>query len=117
MRMSGSTSRMTSIAWTRALSSIDTVEGSIDTVEDPVEAAALVAFRVARAQAFGEANKRTALALAKWTLDRNGLDGHQLFPAEDREVADLLIEAAAGRDVEAALFALLRARANQRSTS
>jgi hypothetical protein len=34
-------------------------------VNDPVTAAAMVAYRVARAQAFGEGNKRTAFLLAK----------------------------------------------------
>ena len=33
---------------------------AIDPVEDPVEAAARLAFRVTRAQAFGEGDKRTA---------------------------------------------------------
>ena len=38
---------------------------SIESLSNPVEAAAVLAFRVARAQAFGEGNKRTALLLAR----------------------------------------------------
>jgi hypothetical protein len=48
---------------------------AIDVVEEAVEAVARLAFRVTRAQAFGEGNKRTALLLARWILDRNGQDG------------------------------------------
>jgi prophage maintenance system killer protein len=83
---------------------------SIDDVDDPVTAAAVLAFRVAHAQAFGEANKRTAMLLALWILDRNGLDGSQLLPPTDRDFADLLIKAAAGRDVQAEMVDLLRSR-------
>lgn len=39
--------------------------GSIADLVDVVEAAAALAYRVTRAQGFGEGNKRTALALAK----------------------------------------------------
>jgi prophage maintenance system killer protein len=83
---------------------------SIDDVDDPITAAAMLAFRMAHAQAFGEADKRTAMLLAPWVLDRNGLDGSQLLPPTDREFADLLIKAAAGRGVEAEMVALLRSR-------
>lgn len=83
---------------------------AIDHIDDPVEAAAVLGYRVARAQAFGEANKRTAILLARWVLDRNALDGSRLLPAEDRDTANLLIRAASGHDVEAALVDLLRAR-------
>lgn len=48
---------------------------AVSEIDDPVTAAATIAYRVARAQAFGEANKRTAFLLAKWILDRNGEDG------------------------------------------
>jgi prophage maintenance system killer protein len=82
----------------------------IDHIDDPIEAAAVLGFRVARAQAFGEANKRTAILLARWVLDRNGLDGSRLLPAKDRDVANLLIKAASDHDVESALVDLLRAR-------
>jgi Fic/DOC family len=48
-------------------------------VNDPVTAAAVLAYRVAWAQAFGEGNKRTAFLLAKWILDRNGHDGSAIL--------------------------------------
>lgn len=51
-----------------------------DGVDDPLVAADVLAFRVARAQAFGEGNKRTAFLVAKWTLDRNGENGSLLLP-------------------------------------
>jgi prophage maintenance system killer protein len=79
---------------------VDRALASIDAIDDPLTAAAILAFRVARAQGFAEGNKRTALLLARWLLDRNGLDGSALMPSDDVEVADLLIKAAAGHDVE-----------------
>lgn len=85
--------------------------GSIEAIDDPVEAAAVLVYRVARAQAFGEANKRTALLLARWLLDRNGLDGSRFLPADDRRLADLLVKAAAGREVGEEILGLLRQRA------
>jgi prophage maintenance system killer protein len=83
---------------------------SVSAIEDPVTAAAVVAYRVARAQSFGEGNKRTAFLLAKWTLDRNGLDGSAILLPDDREVADLLVKAAAGQDVEDELVDVLDSR-------
>ena len=82
----------------------------IESLTDPVEAAAVLAFRIARAQAFGEGNKRTALLLARWLLDQNGQDGAALLPADDREVAGLLLRAASGVDVQEGLVAILRSR-------
>jgi prophage maintenance system killer protein len=84
---------------------------SIGSIEDPLEAAAVLVYRSTRAQAFGEANKRTALLLARWLLDRNGHDGSVIIPADDRRLADLLIKAAAGRDVGDQILLLLRERA------
>jgi prophage maintenance system killer protein len=83
---------------------------AINATEDPVEAAAVLAYRIVRAQAFGEGNKRTALLLARWLLDRNGVDGAAILPPEDREFGDLLVRAAAGNDVESEIVALLLAR-------
>jgi len=82
----------------------------IDETDDSVEAAAVLAFRITRAQAFGEGNKRTALVVARWILDHNGQDGSIILPTEDRHVADLLVRAAAGADVEAELLRILRSR-------
>lgn len=89
---------------------LDRALASVELSEDPVEAAAVVAFRVTRAQAFGEANKRTALLLARWLLDRNGFDGSALIPPDDRVLADLLVAAAAGNDVESEIVELFSAR-------
>jgi prophage maintenance system killer protein len=68
---------------------------------------------VTRAQAFGEGNKRTALILARWVLDRNGADGRTVIPPDDRILADLLIKAAGGLDVEQEIVALFKRRAAQ----
>ena len=92
---------------------LDRVQRALDSIadiDDVVEAAAVLAYRVARAQGFGEGNKRTALLLARWLLDRNGEDGLCYLPADDRVVADLLVAAAAGGNVELQLVDLLRAR-------
>jgi prophage maintenance system killer protein len=83
---------------------------AIADIEDPVRAAAVVAFRIVRAQAFGEGNKRTGLLLARWILDRNGVGGSAILPPGDRAFGDLLIKAAAGSDVEAEIVALLNSR-------
>jgi prophage maintenance system killer protein len=83
---------------------------SIDEMDDPVSAAAVLAYRVARAQGFAEGNKRTALLLARWLVDHNGIDGLRILPIDDRDLADLLIKAAAGAEVEAALVALVASR-------
>jgi prophage maintenance system killer protein len=83
---------------------------SIESLNDPVEAAAVLAFRIARAQAFGEGNKRTALLLARWLLDHNGEQGGAILPAEDRETADLLLRAASGTDVQQELVSIFRSR-------
>lgn len=85
---------------------LDRVESALvstESLDDPLEVAATIAYRVTRAQGFTEGNKRTALLLAIWTLDRNGLDGSAIVPADDRELADLLVDAAAGRDVHAGI--------------
>jgi prophage maintenance system killer protein len=81
--------------------------------DDAISAAAVTAFRVARAQAFGEGNKRTAFLLAQWVLDRNGEDGHALLPSPDPDFSNLLVRAAAGVDVQAELVNLLRSRRTQ----
>jgi prophage maintenance system killer protein len=81
-----------------------------DGIEDPIELAATVAYRVARAQGFSEGNKRTAMLLAKWTFDRNGTEGERIIPPHDRDLADLLVKAAAGLDVGAQVLELFRSR-------
>jgi Fic family protein len=53
---------------------------AIETIHDPVEAAAILAYRLTRAQGFTEGNKRTGLLFARWVLDRNDVDGATLLP-------------------------------------
>lgn len=48
---------------------LDRVEqalSAIGGIEEPIEAAAVLAYRISRAQGFSEGNKRTALLLARW---------------------------------------------------
>lgn len=68
---------------------------------------------IARAQVFGEGNKRRALLLGRWVLDRNGIDGGRLLPTTDPELVDLLLRAARGMDVSQALTSLLTQRMRQ----
>jgi prophage maintenance system killer protein len=82
---------------------LDRIESALLSIEgliDPVEAAGVLAFRVTRAQAFAEGNKRTALLLAKWILDNNDHDSRQIIDPDDRALADLLVRAASGQDLE-----------------
>ena len=83
---------------------------AVAAIDNPLTAAAILAYRIARAQAFGEADKRTAFLLAKWILDRNGEDGTALLPPNDREFTDLLVKAASGLDVEDHMIQLLHDR-------
>jgi prophage maintenance system killer protein len=92
------------------LERVQRVIKAIEAIDDPVKAAAIIACRVARAQGFAEGNKRTGLLLARWILDRNGVEGATLLPPDDREFADLLVKAASGLDVEDQAVALLQRR-------
>ena len=83
---------------------------AINSIADPADAAAVLAYRVARAQGFSEGNKRTALLLARWVLDRNGVDGAVFIPPDDRLFANLLVKAASGLDVETEFVELFRSR-------
>jgi prophage maintenance system killer protein len=94
----------------RVRKALEATEG----IQDPIRAAATAAYRITRAQGFGEANKRTAFLAAKWILDHNGVDGGHLIPAGDRTFADLLIKASTGRDVERDILRLLRQRSLER---
>jgi prophage maintenance system killer protein len=58
---------------------------------------------------FSVKGDKPSLLLARWTLDRNGID----LPADDRAVAELLVQAAAGREVEEQLVELFRSRAEK----
>lgn len=66
---------------------------------DPVAAAALSVSSLAQGQAFPEGNKRTAVLVGRWILDRNGLDGAPYIPENDMELAQSLLRAARGTDV------------------
>jgi len=92
------------------LDRVRTALQAADVIEDPVEVAATVAYRVARAQGFSEGNKRTAMLLAKWTLDRNGIQGEKIIPPDDRQLAELLVKAAAGLEVGSQVLELFRNR-------
>lgn len=99
--------------WFDESDDLERLARAIDSVGDevePVVAAAKLAFRVARAQAFEEGNKRTALLLARWLLDHNGVDGEMILPVDDEVLGDLLVKAASGVDVEAAIIERLSGR-------
>jgi len=66
---------------------------------DPVVAAALSVSRLTQSQAFTEGNKRTAVLVGRWILDRNGLDGAKYIQENDVELAQFLLQAARGADV------------------
>lgn len=83
---------------------------SVEDVSDPVAAAARLAFRVAAAQAVSEGNKRTALLLARWVLNHNGANGSNLIPSYDEDLADLLVKAARGLEVERDVLDLISSR-------
>ena len=93
---------------------LDRIESALLSIEglvDPVEAAGILAFRVTRAQGFAEGNKRTALLLAKWILDNNDHDSREIIDPEDRTLADLLVRAASGQDVESDIVRYFTERA------
>lgn len=78
--------------------------------KDPVVAAAKALSKIARAQAFSEGDKRTALLVGLWILDRNGIDERQFIPEDDRELGALLVRAARGEDVAEEVARLFEAR-------
>ena len=99
--------------WFEESDDLERLAKAIDSVADevdPVAAAAKLAFRVAHAQAFGEGNKRTALLLARWLLDHNGVDGEAILPVDDEAMGSLLVKAASGLDVEADIIERLASR-------
>lgn len=51
-----------------ALDRVERALRTIEQVDDPVMAAAILACRLTSTQGFGEGNKRTALLLARWIL-------------------------------------------------
>ena len=80
---------------------VDRIERLLEQVKietDPIVAAAVAVARIARSQAFTEGNKRTALLVGRWILDRNGADGLRFIPEDDTKLASLLLSAARGVD-------------------
>ncbi len=73
-------------------------------------AAALSVSRLAQSQAFTEGNKRTAVLVGRWILDRNGLDGAKFIQENDIELAELLLQAARGEDVNKEVVDLFDSR-------
>jgi prophage maintenance system killer protein len=94
------------------LDRVDAALRSISEISDPLDAAAVLAYRVTSSQGFTEGNKRTAVLLARWILDNNDLDGRSILDPDDRQLADLLVQAAAGEDVERSIIAFFRRRAD-----
>ena len=88
---------------------------AVDNIDDRIVAAGVLAFRVTRAQAFGEGNKRTALILSRWILDRNEVNGSSIIRPDDYVLADLLVKPASGLDVETEIVNLLLQRAKKPS--
>lgn len=92
--------------WFEEADDLDRVERAIAStaeIDDPLRIAAVLAFRIAKTQGFTEGNKRTALLLARWVLDNNQLDGSRIIDPDDRRLAEFLVQAASGRDVQAAI--------------
>ena len=89
---------------------IEKILGDLQMESDPLIAAALATGRIARSQAFTEGNKRTALLVGRWILDRNGLNGSLIIPDDDFELAALLLDAARGKDVTGQILSLFQSR-------
>jgi hypothetical protein len=68
------------------LDRIERLLAQLDGETDPVIAAAHAVSRIARSQAFTEGNKRTALLVGRWILDRNGIDGLGFIPVDDTDL-------------------------------
>jgi prophage maintenance system killer protein len=99
--------------WFSEPDDLDRVERALKvaaTADDPVEVAALIASRVARSEGFTEGNKRTALLLAQWVLDNNGIASGEIIGTEDEEFGALLVRTASGGDTDAEVLALFRRR-------
>ena len=84
----------------------------LERVNDPLELVVSVLYRIAFSQAFGEGNKRTALLLALWVADKNGLDTKRLMFEDDEELGALLVKAASGQDVESQIRNVISQRAS-----
>ncbi|HUD17326.1 MAG TPA: Fic family protein [Acidimicrobiales bacterium] len=92
------------------LDRIERILAELQREEDPVVAAATAVGRIARSQAFTEGNKRTALLIGRWILDRNGVDGLRFIPEHDTQLGDLLLSAARGIDETRSVIELFESR-------
>jgi prophage maintenance system killer protein len=92
------------------LDRIERILTDLQEQEDPVVAAATAVGRIARSQAFAEGNKRTALLVGRWILDRNGIDGLSFIPEHDTELGNLLFSAARGIDETKQIISLFESR-------
>jgi hypothetical protein len=93
------------------LDRIDRLLQYLEGETDPVIAAAHAVSRIARSQAFTEGNKRPALLVGRWILDRNGIDdGLRIMPTDDWELGGLLLSAARGVDETERISRLFQSR-------
>ena len=92
------------------LDRIDRILTELQQEVDPVIAAATAVGRIARSQAFAEGNKRTALLIGRWILDRNGVEGLRFIPEHDTELGALLLSAARGIDETVRVIELFESR-------
>ncbi len=82
------------------LDRVERVLRGTEGIADPVRLAGALMSRLARAQAFAEGNKRTALAIAHLILSFNGVEPETYLPPEDAAIPNFLVRAARGEDVE-----------------
>jgi prophage maintenance system killer protein len=92
------------------LDRIERILTDLSAEEDSVVAAAMAVGRIALTQAFTEGNKRTALLIGRWILDRNGVDGLRFIPEHDTKLGNLLLSAARGNDETLHIVDLFEAR-------
>jgi prophage maintenance system killer protein len=85
---------------------IERVLLSLDGETDPVQASALAMSRLARSQGFSEGNKRTALLVGKWILNRNGVSSDPVRGNYD--IGRLLVQASMGSDTETEMLFVLQ---------
>jgi prophage maintenance system killer protein len=99
--------------WLNEPDELERIERLLEQLEDetdPVIASAHAVGRIARSQAFTEGNKRTALLVGRWILDRNGIDGLGVIPEQDTELGGLLLSAARGVDEDDKITQLFESR-------
>ena len=81
---------------------------AVQEIGDPIEAASTLMARIARSQAFGEGNKRTAFLAGRWLLRANDVDTALDIVSENTpNLLILLVKASMGFDVEGDLRSCL----------